>query len=176
MDAAVLSVIVAGFVTASGWLVNNFLTKQREDRTKRLQIGMESAKRQITEFYAPLQSLLTRLAAVAGTWAEIVKKDEKTWESGDKIAYTQYFTPIHDEIISILKTKLYLLGEYFKYNASCLGESLLEDQGSHKSCTEYSNPSLSRAAFQGPRCWCYKSPEKVSELFGRIARKRMGKD
>jgi hypothetical protein len=127
MEAALLSAIVGGFVTASGWLANNFLAKQREDRAKRLQIGMEATQRQLIEFYAPLQSLLTRLEAVAQTWNKIVEKDPGAWEAGDKIAYTQYFMPIHDEILNILKSKLHLLDDeaiprsitqYFKHNAS----------------------------------------------------------
>jgi hypothetical protein len=101
--------IVGGATTVLGWFATNYLVRKREDRSKRLQINMEHRQKQLTEFYAPLRSLIVRLNAAGSVWEKMVAADINAWKDGDKIAFDEYFAPLHKEVLDILSTKIYLL-------------------------------------------------------------------
>jgi hypothetical protein len=108
MDPKVLVAIIAGVVTAIGWIVTHFSLKWREDATRRLQLIRDHAAEQIKEFYAPLSALTEQLDAAA-TICEGVKvlKPEHATKIAELI-YADSFEPTHEEIMNILKTKLHL--------------------------------------------------------------------
>src|SRR5437868_6543765 len=58
MQPEVLLALLAAVVTAAGWFVTYFLTKRREDETRRLESSVSRMERQIEEFYGPLFNLI----------------------------------------------------------------------------------------------------------------------
>ena len=62
--ATIVAALVAAAVAMIGWFVGHLLVSLREDRTRRLQLTIEHAERQIGEFYAPLLGLLEQLDTV----------------------------------------------------------------------------------------------------------------
>ena len=62
---------------------------------------------QISELYAPLVFLLEQLHTIVTVKENIERRNNA--EGLGAIAYHDYFLPIHEEIISILKTKIHLL-------------------------------------------------------------------
>lgn len=48
---------LAAGVTAIGWVITNYLTKNKEDRVRQLEATKKHLERQIEEFYGPLFNL-----------------------------------------------------------------------------------------------------------------------
>lgn len=97
-------------VAAGGWVVAYILKGWREDRTRRLEIELDHASAQMREFYAPLVALTDQLNTTAGVTALVTqgKPPEEAHELSGLI-YSRFFVPLHDEINTILKTKVHLL-------------------------------------------------------------------
>jgi hypothetical protein len=108
-----LPVIVPAIIAASavvlGWFVVSALTRRREDRTKRLQLTIEQAEKQVSEFYSPLIFSIERLDAIFRAKEEMVEARPAQKGAIDEVAYTEYFLPTHQEIATLLKTKIHLL-------------------------------------------------------------------
>jgi hypothetical protein len=107
--ATVIAAFIAAVVAVSGWFVGSYLIGRRDDRTKRLQLTMEHSEKQIGEFYAPLLGLLEQLDATYVVKERMIKKEPDNAEIISKIAYKEYFLPLHREIGEILKHKIHLL-------------------------------------------------------------------
>jgi hypothetical protein len=88
------------------------LTRQREDRTKRIQLTIEHAEKQLSEFYSPLLALAMRLDQTAKESKRIEKAPNTARPDIDKIMWEDVYLPIHNEIINILKTKIHLIEGY----------------------------------------------------------------
>lgn len=58
MEAPVITALVAGTITALGWLANHWLTTQREEQRRRTEVQLKYVERQIEELYGPLVFLL----------------------------------------------------------------------------------------------------------------------
>jgi hypothetical protein len=107
--ATVIAAFMAAIVAVLGWFVASYLTSRREDRTKRLQLTMEHSEKQIGEFYAPLLGLLEQLDTTYRVKERMIEKEHDNTEIISKIAYKEYFLPLHKEIGEILKHKIHLL-------------------------------------------------------------------
>jgi hypothetical protein len=107
--ATVIAAFIAAVVAVFGWFVASYLTSRREDRTKRLQLTMEHSEKQIGEFYAPLLGLLEQLDTTYRVKERMIEQEHDNTEIISKIAYKEYFLPLHKEIGEILKHKIHLL-------------------------------------------------------------------
>jgi hypothetical protein len=108
-----------------GWAAAYVLTGWREDRTKRLQIELDHASAQMKEFYAPLVALTAQLDTTASIKGSVAAgmTPEGEYELSE-LLYSTFFSPLHEEINGILKTKVHLLegrttpqsfNEYFEH-------------------------------------------------------------
>jgi hypothetical protein len=104
---AVFGVIVA--------IVTQNLTRQREDRTKRIQLTINHAEKQLSEFYSPLLALAVLLdqtataSGVLDTAPMLNKAQAKDRPAINKIMWEDIYRPVHNEILNILKTKIHLI-------------------------------------------------------------------
>jgi len=112
--ADVTAIAITGAITVAGWYATYAYAKAREDRTRRLDVLLKFRSRQIEELYGPLLSLIEQvfnvwqvrekvLPAVAHAPEDQSRTREFFWQ--------HYFFPLHQEIGSLLRTKLYLLEE-----------------------------------------------------------------
>src|SRR5207253_6791715 len=104
--------LIVAAVTMAGWYVTYFYTKRREDETRRAEIRLKYRQRQIEELYGPLLSLIEQIFNVWQVRENIITGDEVSEEHRDEIRiffWQIYFSPLHQEIGLLLKTKLYLL-------------------------------------------------------------------
>lgn len=110
--AETVPVIITGAVTAFGWYATYAYAKIREDRTRRLDLRLKFRARQIEELYGPLYSLIQQIFNVWGVRQNVLKGKSYSSDDARKIGeffWQRYFTPLHQEIASLLRTKLYLL-------------------------------------------------------------------
>ncbi len=105
----IVPALIAAFVAGLGWFVASWLTSRREDRTKRLQLRIEQAEKQVSEFYSPLIFSIERLDAIYRIKQEMVAACPDKKGPIEEVAYAEYFFPTHQEIATILKTKIHLL-------------------------------------------------------------------
>ncbi len=148
---AIIAAVVAAFVAMVGWFVGHLLVSLREDRTRRLQLTIEHAERQIGEFYAPLLGLLEQLDTVFRVKEAMVAQEPQHQKIIAKIAYTEYFLPLHQEIRGILKSKIHLFegvqipDSFIEYIHHFTSESiywrLTEEEGIASSVTVSAFPS-----------------------------------
>jgi hypothetical protein len=104
--AAVITAISALLVA----IITQYLTRRSEDRTKRIQITIEHAEKQLSEFYSPLLALALRLdQAAVGSEDVVPYATAAERPNVDRIMWEDVYSPIHQEIISILKTKSHLI-------------------------------------------------------------------
>jgi small-conductance mechanosensitive channel len=104
--ASVEAALIAALAAALGWFAAHWLTTRREDRTKRLQLTIDHSEKQIGEFYAPLIYRLEQLDTLVRVKDKIPESQQN---AVSETMYREYFLPIHQEIISILTTKIHLL-------------------------------------------------------------------
>ena len=88
-------------------------TKRHEDRTRRIEAKMKHLQRQIEELYGPLYSLVRQIFIANHVQYALLDSNETVLSTEQRqnisdFFQTTYFIPLHSEIISILKTKLYL--------------------------------------------------------------------
>lgn len=105
----IIAASIAAIVAVLGWFVGSYLIARREDRTKRLQLTMEHSGKQIGEFYAPLLGLLEQLDTTYRVKERMIEREPDNAHIISKIAYKDYFLPLHREIGEILKHKIHLL-------------------------------------------------------------------
>jgi hypothetical protein len=106
---AIVAALIAAFVAGLGWFVASWLTSRREDRTKRLQLTIEQAEKQVSEFYSPLIFSIERLDAIYRIKNDMVVACPDKKGPIEEVAYAEYFLPTHQEIATILKTRIHLL-------------------------------------------------------------------
>jgi hypothetical protein len=82
----------------------------KEDRARKLEKLLSYYERQIEEFYGPLWNMIHQLYVCNETKDKLVKRlDPDKIKQVHEYYQTTYFRPVHDEIRSIIKTKLYLV-------------------------------------------------------------------
>ena len=110
--------ILTAAVTALGWFITSYLTKKKEDKVRQLEGMKKHLERQIEEFYGPLFNLVHQIVVCNHVQHEILySKDSKgnsikSASDADKVRQffqDNYFIPLHEEMLRILKTKLYLI-------------------------------------------------------------------
>ena len=123
----------ATLVAALGWLLRGWITQRltsaikfeydrkfgefnaqlvqlREDRTRKLERLLRHYERQIEEFYGPLWNMVHQLYVCNHTKSQITPRlPEDQAAKVERYYQSTYFTPLHDEIRQIIKTKLYLI-------------------------------------------------------------------
>jgi hypothetical protein len=105
-------VLITAAVTAFGWYATYAYAKIREDRTRRLDLLLKLRARQIEELYGPLLSLIEQIFNVWQVRANVLQGTQYSVEDQGRIHeffWQRYFTPLHQEIGMLLRTKLYLL-------------------------------------------------------------------
>jgi hypothetical protein len=105
-------VVITGAVTVISGYATYAYAKLRDDRTRRLDIVLKLRSRQIEELYGPLLSLIEQIFIVWQVRDNVSK--EGGYSSDDErrmkeFFWRSYFTPLHDQIGVLLRTKLYLL-------------------------------------------------------------------
>ncbi len=105
-------VLVTGTVTVIGWYATYVYAKSREDRTRRLDIALKLRARQIEELYGPLLSLIEQIFIVWQVRENVFKAGHYSSDDEHRIKeffWKEYFTPLHEQIGALVRTKLYLL-------------------------------------------------------------------
>jgi hypothetical protein len=115
VDAPTVSLIIgllAGTTTIGGW----FYQKYREEQTRRTELTRKHLERQIEELYGPLYNLLNTMFVHYDVLHKLTKtkltKEVLSEEKQIQIASyyeDSFFMPIHEELASILKSRLYLI-------------------------------------------------------------------
>jgi hypothetical protein len=116
-------VLITGGVTILGWYTTYAYTKMREDRTRRLDLLLKFRARQIEELYGPLLSLIEQIFNVWQVRENVLRGTAHSAEDQRRIReffWEHYFTPLHQEIGTLRRTKLYLL------EGGCLPDSFSE--------------------------------------------------
>ena len=106
---ATLPAIIAAVAVVIGWVVVSSLTRRREARTRRPQLTIEQAEKQVSEFYSPLIFSIERLDSIYRMKNEMVRSRPSDEGVIEEVAYSKYFLPTHQDIATILKTKIHLL-------------------------------------------------------------------
>jgi hypothetical protein len=106
--------LVAAVVTVVGWYVTYAYARRRDDQTRRIEIRLKYRQRQIEELYGPLLSLIEQIFNVWQVRTSILdaKDGRLSPEQQERVSefiWKEYFSPLHQEIATILRTKLYLL-------------------------------------------------------------------
>jgi hypothetical protein len=107
--AAVAGATIAATAAILGLIITNFLTTQRENRTKKLQLAIEHAEKQISELYSPLMELVEELDAFAEVAPSSDGLSDQTKQYVSVELYDKFFMPIHEKIVTILNTKMHLV-------------------------------------------------------------------
>jgi hypothetical protein len=109
LSTAISTAAIAALVGGVGWIAAYVLNGFRDDRTKRLQLTIEHTSAQIREFYAPLVALTDQLATTGSVRAAVKGKNPDEEHALSGLIYKEFFLPIHEQINTILKTKIHLV-------------------------------------------------------------------
>lgn len=112
--ADIVPILITAAVTAVGWYATYAYAKLREDRTRRIDLLLRLRARQIEEMYGPLLSLIEQIFNVWQVRQNVLESTAYSEEDQRRIKefiWARYFTPLHEEIGTLLRTKLYLLEE-----------------------------------------------------------------
>jgi hypothetical protein len=105
--------IIAAFITALGWFVNEFMRKRNEDNRKKIDEKAKFIERQIEQFYGPLFCLVNQIVICNHVLYQINFANNKRSDTDREIIndffQKNYFIPLHNEFNTILKNKLYLI-------------------------------------------------------------------
>lgn len=110
-----LPIVSAGVLTALGWFATYYFGKLKEDRTRRLELRIKHLQRQIEEFYGPLYNLIIEVTVSKQVLDAIVVTEGLSPLTSDQSSKLKVFVretqmkPLHEQIIAILRTKLYLV-------------------------------------------------------------------
>ena len=86
------------------------LSRISEDRTRKLERLLRHYERQVEEFYGPLWNMVHQLYVCNHTKSKLIEALDSSDAATVEQYYQQtYFTPLHEEIRQIIKTKLYLI-------------------------------------------------------------------
>jgi hypothetical protein len=109
--------VSAGVVATVGGFATYYFGKIKEDRTRRLELRIKYLQRQIEEFYGPLYNLITEMVVSKQVLDAIATTEGSSPLSTDQNVRVKVFVreaqmkPLHDQIIAILRSKLYLVEE-----------------------------------------------------------------
>jgi hypothetical protein len=109
-----ITAIIPGCFTIIVCIMSYYLTKQKENKTKRLQMKLEYVSRQIEEFYGPIFSLVTQLNMYYETKTSIVDSSNTNASDKERInvfVRENYFYELHSEIRALIKNKYHLIRE-----------------------------------------------------------------
>jgi hypothetical protein len=174
-------------VTIGSWLAVHYFTRKREvegrliaaaqvDKTKRLEILLSHHQRQIEEFYGPIYSLIQLIWNVWSVKRDLMSKlapedngknIEEVKAEIDEFIGSKFFAPIHHEIRSILKTKLYLIEgakmppSFYEY----LGHAIMEDVQSKL----WQEAAISTKSVHG-KTWPRSFPKDIKAGFDKAMR------
>jgi hypothetical protein len=113
VQPSVQTAIIAAAVAIIGWYATYAYAKRKEDRARRIEIQLKYRQRQIEELYGPLASLIEQIFNVFEVRENIltgrVGYSEKQRDDIQQFVWKNYFHPLHQEIGTLLRTKLYLL-------------------------------------------------------------------
>jgi hypothetical protein len=176
ISAALTTAAVGAFVGAVGWIGAYFLTGVRDDRTKRLQLTIDHASTQIREFYAPLVALTDQLDTMVDVSDAAGKgKSPEEMRHLSSFMFNNFFSPLHEEINSILKTKIHLqesadippsYTDFFRHYASEKAYWGLADAGndvSQMTVTPYP-PEFYRDVSEGYKVVIKRYEDSIQEL------------
>jgi len=110
--AKYVPVLITAVVTIFGWYATYAYAKVREDRTRRLDLLLKLRAQQIEELYGPLRSLIDQIFNVWRVRKNMLGSLDLPPEDDRRVReffWQNYFTPLHEEIATLLRTKLYLL-------------------------------------------------------------------
>ena len=109
---ALSGTIFTATVTVLGWYAAYTYAKQKEDQARRFEIRLKYRAQQIAELYGPLVSLIEQIFNVWTVRENILKHTAYTEANNTRVrefVWRRYFRPLHGEIATLLRTKLYLL-------------------------------------------------------------------
>src|SRR5258705_2866377 len=112
MDTQIVTTILAGSVTIVSLVASNYFIRKKEDRTKRLQLKIEYASKQIEEFYGPLLSIIQQIKNYRSVRESIINPPGLSKEDEKKIVLffrEKYILPLNDEIRELIKNKFHLI-------------------------------------------------------------------
>jgi hypothetical protein len=118
MNAAVVVAVIAGAVSAAGWLVNYVLTSALERRRVRLTAHLSHIERQLEELYGPLSFLMLEGKASFQDLLQTLGRRSVFIEgetlSGEELELWLYwvdhdFMPRNAAVQSLLSTKAHLI-------------------------------------------------------------------
>lgn len=113
MSPPLIAALIAAFVTIIGWIVSNYLIKQREDQARKSQAALRHLERQIEELYGPLAGLLTYSDIVYNLEQsrKTLRPAEQASQDAEVIQYfiENHYLPLNQQIITLLRTKTYLI-------------------------------------------------------------------
>src|SRR5438876_5461785 len=100
---------ITAAVTILGWNVSHFLSRRRDDRTRRIESSIRQLDRQFEEFYGPLHSLIDEISNVWRVRQRVFEELSADQENEVRIfVWQEYFLLLHEEIRELLKTRSYL--------------------------------------------------------------------
>ena len=112
MNIQILATILTGLVTITSLIISNYFMRRKEDRTKRLQIRIEYASKQIEEFYGPLYSLIQQMKNYKSVRQSIIMPQDIPPDEVNKIKIffrEEYQMPLNNEIRDLIKNKFHLI-------------------------------------------------------------------
>ena len=115
MSPAVTAALIAALVAACGWFVSNLFARDRDTRLRRYELRLKHLERQISEFYGPLHSLVEQLMVTNDVQERVLSRQHKMNLPPEdaarlrRLLHADYFRPLHEQIVSILRSRLYLV-------------------------------------------------------------------
>jgi len=112
MEKETTMIIVASIgaiVTIAGWNITHFLSKRRDDRTRRIELVLKHIERQIEKFYGPILSKIEQINTIWIVKERIIANTNSSdTEKVLKLIQDSHFFPLHQQIKEIISSKLYL--------------------------------------------------------------------
>ena len=166
MQPAVEAALIAAAVAVIGWYATYAYAKRKEDRTRRIELQIKYRQRQIEELYGPLSSLIKQIGNVWQVRGDILQQPFSA-EQQHKIRefiWKNYFRPLHQEIASLMRTKLYLLegGQIPASFADYLQHATQED------CQHRLRDDLYLETYAPSKKFPRRFPEEVDETLSRL--------
>jgi hypothetical protein len=109
-SSAIITTMITACVTILGWFVAQQLTLAREARNRRLETLLKHYQRQIEEFYGPLFNNINQIFVTNSVHQKISDGlKEETAGQVKEFYHEARYSPLHAEMMQIIKTKLYLI-------------------------------------------------------------------
>lgn len=118
MDTSVVVALIAGAVSAVGWMVNHILTERRDRIRQRTEASLKHVERQLEELYGPMAFLLYEARRTYQDLLDTLKRDYvfikgkplpeqelKTWLFWAE----KSFLPRNEQIKELLTSKTHLI-------------------------------------------------------------------